>query len=119
MMSRLILIVIPCTLVTAGLMYAMAAFNGLDPLAPEVRTIAWVSLLVAAYVGFRLAMVINRYLKKREGGETASPDGGASAAKAGAAFKSWGRSSSLDARMAERRRRVEAARAKQAESESE
>jgi len=117
-MSRLILIAIPCTLVTAGLMYAMAAFNGLDPLAPEVRTIAWVSLLVAAYVGFRLAMVINRYLKKREGDDM-SNTGGASAAKAGAAFKSWGRSSSLDARMAQRRRRVEAARAKQAESESE
>jgi len=117
-MPRLILIAIPCTLLTAGLMYAMAAFNGLDPLAPEVRTIAWVSLLVAAYLGFRLAMVINRYLKKREGDDT-SIAASASAAKAGAAFKSWGRSSSLDARMAERRRRVEAARAKQAESESE
>ncbi|MEO0466182.1 MAG: hypothetical protein AAF216_06540 [Pseudomonadota bacterium] len=109
-MLRLILLTLPCTLIAAGLMYAMAAMNGIDPLAPEVRTIAWVTLLAATYVGFRIAMVINRYLNR----STEAEDNGAGPStrgKAGASFKGWGRSSSLDARMEARRRRVEAAKA--------
>lgn len=105
-MPRFILLMVCGALVASGLMYAMAVSYGIDPLAPEVRTFALVSLAVAAYVGLRFAMIISKVLRRRAERRQAEADG---VPMRESRFKRWGRNPELDARMAARRARVEAA----------
>ena len=113
-MGRFILYASIGTVLAAGLMYLMATSGGLDPLAPEVRMIAWLSLLAAVYVGIRLAMVVRSYERKRDAKQDNPADTfdepPAESAPRRNAFSRWGRDSRLDARLNERRERVRRAR---------
>ena len=115
-MGRFILYASIGTVLAVGLMYLMATSGGLDPLAPEVRMIAWLSLLAAVYVGIRLAMVVRSYERKREAQQDNPADTfdepPAESVRRRNAFSRWGRDSRLDARLNERRERVRRARAK-------
>lgn len=92
------------TALAAGAGYALFVQNGIDPLAPEVRTIMLLSILAALYVGIRLTSVIRAFERR---GEARAASG---EAPKRSAFNRWGRSSSLDARMEARRERVRQAR---------
>lgn len=111
-MPRFILLMVCGAGVAGALLYAMATGYGIDPLAPEVRTFALVSLAVALYVGLRFAMIVSKVLRRREARQQAAEDG---VALPESRFKRWGRDPELDARMAARRARVEAAKAREAD----
>jgi len=103
---RLFVYIFAFTATALLLGYGLFIQNGINPLAPEVRTIMLVSLAVAAYVGLRLAMLVRGFEqraaeRRTRGEETASQTG---------AFSRWGRSSSLDARLEARRERLRRAR---------
>lgn len=114
-MGRFLLYAVLGPVLAGGLMYLMALSGGIDPLAPEVRTIALVSLLAALYVGLRLAMVVRSYQRQREANKRAAGDTSGDREDADAprrnAFSRWGRDSRLDARMEARRERLRRAKA--------
>ncbi len=103
-MTRFIFYAIAGFAVAGAIMYVMARQMGLDPFAPNVRTISSLSLVAAAYVGIRIAMIV-RALERRGKGEH-----GADARRGPSTFQKWGRNSELDARMQARRERVRRAR---------
>ncbi|MEM7767257.1 MAG: hypothetical protein AAF253_07190 [Pseudomonadota bacterium] len=102
--------------VALGLGYALFVQNGIDPLAPEVRTIMLISLAVAGYIGLRLTLLV-RGIERRA---SEAVDEGDGEDRRRSAFSRWGRSSALDARMDVRRERVRRAReaAEQAERDA-
>lgn len=112
-MIRFSLIALTATLVVVAAIAGAMVSQGVDPLAPEVRTIALVSLAAAFYVGLRVAMVANRmFASREEAGEE-----GETPRKRRSAFARWGRSDALDARMEARRQRVARAKARQSGEE--
>lgn len=80
----------------------LAAFNfGADPFHERSRHIWAMTLIAAAYVAFRIAMIVDRYLEKKEFQEGTSFMTG---------LPIFGRKEhAIDRRLAERRARVEAA----------
>lgn len=94
--------------IAAALGYALFTQYGIDPLAPEVRTIMLLSLLVAGYIGLRVALVI-RAFEQRHADRNGTGDDSRPGRKR-SAFNRWGRSSSLDARLEARRERLRRAR---------
>ncbi len=109
-MIRFSLIALTSTLVVVAAITGAMVSQGVDPLAPQVRTIALVSLAAAVYVGLRVAMVANRMLASRDD----AGDEGGSTRRRRSAFARWGRSDTLDARMEARRERVARARDRKA-----
>lgn len=116
-MPRFLLYSVGFSILAAGLMYAMAVSAGLDPLAPQVRTISLLSLLAAAYVGIRGAMVLRGFERRRQARAEAEAFGEDSKVKKRSAFSRWGRNSALDARMEARRERLRRAQEKQEKSD--
>ncbi len=110
-MTRFIAIFLAASLIVGAAIYGLARLQGLDLLDPQVRTIAGLAVLTALYVGLRVAMVVRRLLARREVDDSA--DGmppGRSPSKKKSAFSRWGRSATLDARLAARQARLDAAR---------
>ena len=107
-MTRFIFYAIAGFAVAGAIMYVMARQMGLDPFAPNVRTLSSLALVVAVYVGIRIAMIV-RALERRSdrSGEAAGKRDGR---RGPSTFRKWGRNSELDARMEARRERVKRAR---------
>ena len=114
-MARFIAIFLAASLIVGAAIYGLARLQGLDLLAPQVRTIAGLAVVTALYVGLRVAMVARRWLARSELNEEAgaSQDGASSLGnrpKKKSSFSRWGRSATLDARLAARQARLDAAR---------
>lgn len=92
-----------CTFLIFGTAYSVGA----DPLHPRSRHIWALTLVVAVYVAVRGALVLERAMTKPDGSVDPRASG-----KGLSVFK--GKSYAIDRRMAARRERVAAARAKQA-----
>ena len=107
-MARFIPLFLVCSLVVGAAIYGIALSQGLDLLDEQVRTIAGLAVVTALYAGLRIAMVIRKLLARRD----ADTDDAAAGSKPKSAFARWGRSSSLDARLAARQARLDAARAR-------
>lgn len=99
-MMRFALYSIGFTLLALGLGYGLFVQNGIDPLAPEVRTIMLLSLAVAVYIGMRLTMLVRAFERRRSDQSGDGDDARRSA------FGRWGRSAALDARLDVRRERL-------------
>jgi len=106
-MTRFILYAALGFLAGAGILYVMAVQAGLEPFAPNIRTLSFLALLVAAYFGVRVALLI-RSLERRKGREA-----NGKTRKSGSAFRNWGRDRELDARLQARRDRLRRAKEKQ------
>ncbi|MCI4646482.1 MAG: hypothetical protein MRY64_16995 [Hyphomonadaceae bacterium] len=107
-MARFTALFLAASLFVGVAIYGLAKSQGLDLLDSQVRTIAGFAAITALYAGLRIAMVLNKLLAPRdedEARETSQP-------KKKSAFARWGRSSSLDARLAARQARLDAARAR-------
>lgn len=105
-MTRFLLISFAIALAMAAVLVGMALYNGVSPTAPRFGWVFALGLIASLYVGLRIGYVIDKMLAPRD---TAAP---AKSSKT-STFKRWGRSEHLDSRMEARRRRVEAARARQ------
>ncbi len=108
------------TIVGLAILYASFRQAGIDLLSPQVRMTALLCVVTAFYVSLRLSMLANRFLERRadareaaETGVDAKGRGAEGSTPRANPFRRWGRSSALDARMAERRARVARARARQ------
>jgi DNA invertase Pin-like site-specific DNA recombinase len=91
------------------LVAAMAFGVGQNPFDPNTRHIWAVSLIAAIYASFRTAMIVERIMRWRAKGKDARPQP--------RGFSILGkREHDIDRRMAARRERIEAAKAKSDES---
>lgn len=110
-MARFIAIFLAASLLVGAAIYGIARLQGLDLFSPQVRTIAGLAVVTALYVGLRVAMVVRRLLARRAEDDSAdgSPSGKALPKKK-SGFSRWGRSATLDARLAARQARLDAAR---------
>ena len=111
-MARFLLIFLAASTVFAAAIYSIVQMQGVDLLSPQVRTIGLAALATALYAGLRVAMFTNKFLSRRNDEDPGAP-------RRPSAFRQWGRSASLDARLEARRQRVEAAKARQAEKTGE
>lgn len=110
-MARFIAIFLATSLIVGAAIYGLARSQGLDLLDSQVRTIAGLAVVTSLYVGLRAAMVVSRMLDRRA--EDDSADGapsGKAPPKKKSSFSRWGRSATLDARLAARQARLDAAR---------
>ena len=92
-----------------GLIVTTAYMQGADPFHPRSRHIWAASLLAAAYASFRGVMIFDRAMRWRNKGASGRPS-----------LRGFGfgrREHAIDKRMAERKARVEAAKARQAEQD--
>ena len=115
-MARFIAIFLIASLLVGLAIYGLAASQGLDLLDSQVRTIGGLAVVTALYAGLRIAMVARKLLAPRENEEAGEDAGTARATtkpKKKSSFSRWGRSSSLDARLAARQARLDAAKARQ------
>ncbi len=97
-------------LVVAAVMWGMAAQAGLNPLAPELTWITLAAFVTALYIAARISLVI----RKRQRRSVAEAE--AEGRPVGSADKPPGSPGSIEDRMAARRARVEAAKAKAAKA---
>ncbi len=88
------------------LIVTTAYMQGADPFHPRSRHIWALSLIAAAYAGFRGAIIIDRMMKWNAGGSDARP-------KLRGFGMLGGKTHAIDKRMAARKARVEAAQKKQ------
>ncbi|MEO1660518.1 MAG: hypothetical protein AAFR51_05990 [Pseudomonadota bacterium] len=109
-MSRRFLILMGSIFVICVAVMIAAAFHfGADPFHERSRHIWALTLIAAAYVAFRIAMIVDRYLEHKELQEGVSYWSG---------LPIFGRRDhAIDKRMAKRRARVEAARKRDKDSE--
>jgi len=95
--------------VLAVLILATAYSQGADPMHPRSRHIWALSLIAAAYAGFRGAVIIERALHWKENGKDGRPK------LRGFGMLGGKKTHAIDKRMDARRERVAAAKQKQAE----
>ena len=88
------------------LIVTTAYMQGADPFHPRSRHIWALSLIAAAYAGFRGAIIVDRMMKWSSGGPDERP-------KLPGFGMLGGKTHAIDKRMAARKARVEAARNKQ------
>ncbi|MEL6662701.1 MAG: hypothetical protein AAFR33_06835 [Pseudomonadota bacterium] len=110
-MAKFIALFVVVTAVAGSLIYGVARTQGLDLFDPQFRMIGLLGLVTTLYAGLRISMFLNKVVFP-ERGEDGEPQ-----LKKRSAFERWGRSAALDARMDARRARVEAARARQQDSD--
>lgn len=94
-------------LVLSVLIVTTAYMQGADPFHPRSRHIWALSLIAAAYAGFRGAIIVERAMSWREKGKEGRPGLGLFG----------GKTHAIDKRMAARRARVEAAKEKQTQQD--
>lgn len=109
-MKRFLLVSGGIALAMAALLFLIAVINGVDPMASGFGWVLALGVIASIYAGLRIGYVVDKMLDRREPGES---DG----APKSSAFRRWGRSEHLDSRLEARRRRVEAAKAREAARE--
>lgn len=106
-MKRFFLISGGIALAMGTLLFLIAYFNGVDPMGPRFGWVLALGVIASIYAGLRVGYVVDKMLARREPGETVG-------ASKTSSFRRWGRSEHLDSRLEARRRRVEAAKAREA-----
>ncbi len=110
--TRILLYALIAFVILCGLVLMTAYSRGADPFHPRSRHIWLLSLVAAAYAAVRGAMIVDRVLTWNAKGKDGRPG------LRGFGFLR-GKDHAIDKRMAERRARVEAAKAKQSEKDGE